>query len=128
MDYVLNLSAFLAHLISGHPKHEAVEERLSTAAEIVVPDLLIVELQWVALSRRYPEINVEVLREVLEAIQNDPSSKVVAVTPDVAAEQTRWYNRLSFFDAYYAAFSIVHGKKLLTTDPHFKPYDFAEVV
>ncbi|MFQ6074699.1 MAG: type II toxin-antitoxin system VapC family toxin [Candidatus Bathyarchaeia archaeon] len=128
MDYILNLNALLAHIISNHSKHKAVEDRLSTAKEIVVPDLLIVELHWVVLSRRYPEINTKAFEQVLDAIRNDPSVRVAAVTPNVAAEQTKWYKQLSFFDAYYAAFSIIHGKKLLTTDPDFEPYDFAEVI
>lgn len=128
MDYVLNLNALLAHLIANHPKHKAVEDKLSRAKEIVIPGILIIELQWVVLSKRHPEISEEVFAETMEAIKTDALVRLEAVTPEVANEQMKWYNKLSFFDAYYAAFSIVHKKRLLTTDRGFKLYNFAEVV
>ncbi|MFQ5712332.1 MAG: PIN domain-containing protein [Candidatus Geothermarchaeales archaeon] len=128
MEYVLDLNALLAYLIATHPKHGAVVGRLSKATRIIVPDLVIVELQWVVLSRRYPEVDEEVLKETVEAIKTDPSMRLEAVTAEIAGEHMKWYKKLSFFDAYYAAFSVVHKRKLLTTDRDFEPYDFAEVV
>lgn len=128
MEYILNLNAFLALLTATHPKHEAIKEKISKATKIIVPDILIIELQWVVLSKRYPEINVDVFEQTMEAIKNDPLIKLEAVTPEVANEQRKWYVKLSFFDAYYAAYSTVYKKKLLTTDPDFKPYNFALVV
>jgi len=128
LNYVLNLNAFLAHLVGTHPKHKAIEDKLSKATEIVIPDILIIELQWVVISKRYPEISEEVFTKTMDAIKADPLVKLEPVTPEVANEQRKWYDKLSFFDAYYAAFSIVHKKRLLTTDPDFEPYGFAEVV
>lgn len=94
----------------------------------MIPDILIIKLQWMVLSKRQSEIGEEVFIETMEVIRTDPLIKLEAVTPEVANEQKKWYDKLSFFDAYYAAFSTVHKKRLLTTDPDFKPYDFAEVI
>jgi predicted nucleic acid-binding protein len=128
LEFVLNLNAFLALLISTHPKHRAVKEKVSTATKIIIPDILIIELQWVVLSKRYPEINQDIFAQTMEAIKTDPLIELQAVTPEIANEQKKWYDKLSFFDAYYAAFSAINKKKLLTTDPDFKPYDFALVL
>lgn len=128
MEYILNLNAFLAHIIMSHPKHKDVEKRLLGATKVIIPDLMIVELQWIVLSERYPEINEEMFIKVLNTIKADPSVQLERVTPEIVIQQKKWYKRLSFFDAYYAAFSIVHKRKLLTTDPDFEGLNFAEVV
>lgn len=60
----------------------------------MIPDLTIIELQWVALSKRYPEINEEVFTETLEAIKTDPLIQLEAVTPKVANEQRKWCDKL----------------------------------
>ncbi|GEM_PF-3765691 len=128
MDYVLNLSAVLAHILATHPKHKSIEERLELAEKLLVPDLLILELQLVVLSARYPELDGRVFAQVLETLKTDPAIRLLPLTPEVAEEHSKWFKRLSFFDAYHAAFSHVHKTKLLTTDKDFKPFDFAEVV
>jgi len=128
LEYILNLNALLAHIVVAHPKHKNIEERLSDATKIIIPDLVIIELQWVALSGRYPEIDETVFAKVLDAIRTDPTVQLEKVTPEVANELGKWYKRLSFFDAYYAAFSVIHKRKLLTTDANFKNLNFAEVV
>jgi predicted nucleic acid-binding protein len=128
LEYVLDLNAFLAYLIGTHPKHKSVKKALSKASKILIPDILIIKLQWVVLSKRYPELDRKVFKETMKVIQMDPLIVLAQVTPQVAEEQMKWYRRLPFFDAYYAAFSVVYKKKLLTTDPDFKPYRFAEVI
>lgn len=127
MDYVLNLSAVLAHILAKHPKHASVEKKLQLAEKLLVPDLLILELQWLVLSKRYREIDDTVLAQILEALRTDPAIHVLTLSPEVVEEHSKWFKRLSFFDAYYAAFSRVHKTKLLTTDKDFKPFDLAEV-
>jgi len=128
MEYILNLSAFLALIIATHPKHEVIKEKISKATKIIIPDILIIELQWVVLSKRYPEINPDIFSQTMEAIKTDPLIELGAVTPEVANEQMKWYGRLSFFDAYYAAFSVIDKRRLLTTDLDFEPYDFATIL
>lgn len=99
-----------------------------TLLPLIIPDILIIELQWVVLSKRHPEISKEIFAETMEAIKTDPTVRLEAVTPEVANEQRRLCEKPSFFDAYYAAFSIIHKKKLLTTNRKFKPYEFAAVL
>lgn len=128
MEYILNLSAVLAHIIEEHPKHRKIEDKLSKATRMIIPDLIIIELQWVVQSGRHPEIDEEVFSKILGTIRTDPAVSLEKVSPEVAIQQRKWYKRLSFFDAYYAAFSMILGVKLLTTDTDFEGLDFAEVV
>lgn len=89
---------------------------------------MIVELHWTVLSKRYPEVDQRVFEQILETIRHDPALSLQPVTPEIAEKQGGFYNKLSFFDAYYAAFSLANRVKLLTTDTDFQEFDFAEVI